>query len=216
MKIVTIVGARPNFVKLQPLSKELRKSFDEVLVHSGQHYDFEMSEIFFKDLNIPEPDYFLGVGSKSHCSQIGEMLIKLESVLIKEIPDLVIVFGDTNSTLAGALAAAKLNFKLAHIESGMRSFDRKMPEEINRVIIDHISDMLFCSTKTAVNNLIKEGIKSNLFLVGDVMIDSIIYNMKNAEKKGSIFKRLNAKKKIMCLQQCIGQVILTLKKTYLT
>lgn len=194
MKVLTIVGARPNFVKLAPLSADLRSHFDEVLVNTGQHYDFEMSKIFFTELKLPEPDYNLGVGSGSHARQTGQIIIRLERVIVKEKPSLVIVYGDTNSALGGALCAAKLGITICHIESGMRSYD-KIPEEINRVIVDHIADLFFCSTKTAVENLKKEGIKKNVFLVGDVMIDALMDNEMIAEKKSKILKELNLRKK---------------------
>ena len=195
MKIASIIGARPEFVKEAPLSKELRKKHQEIIVHTGQHYDFEMSKIFFGDLHIPKPDYDLGVGSGTHARQTAQIMIKLENVLMKEKPDLVLVSGDTNTTLAGALVASKLKIKLGHIESGMRSYDKTMPEEINRIITDHISDILFCSTKIAVQNLRKEGISKNIFHVGDVMIDSITQNFGIAEKKSKIMKKLNLKSK---------------------
>ncbi|AAL80918.1 UDP-N-acetylglucosamine 2-epimerase (non-hydrolyzing) [Pyrococcus furiosus DSM 3638] len=199
MKIATIVGARPQFIKMAPVSRELRKYFEEVVIHTGQHYDYEMDRIFFEQLNIPEPDYNLGVGSGSHGYQIGEMLKKIEEVLIKEKPDLVMVFGDTNSTLAGALAAAKLKIKVAHVEAGLRSFDKSMPEEINRILTDHVSDYLFAPTETAVKNLYNEGIRNGVYLTGDVMLDALLYNVKIAERCSEILNKLGLKPKEFCL-----------------
>ena len=199
MKVASIVGARPNFVKLAPVSREVRRRFDEVIIHTGQHYDYEMDKIFFDDMGIPAPDYHLGIGSGSHGHQTGEMLKKIEEVIISEKPDVVLVFGDTNSTLAGALAAAKLHIYVAHVEAGLRSYDKSMPEEINRVLVDHCSDLLLCPTKTAVENLKIEGIKRNVYLTGDVMVDAQRDCAKIAENKSRILADLGIKPKDYCL-----------------
>jgi len=187
VKIISIVGARPQFIKCAPVSTELRKKHEEILIHTGQHYDNELSAVFFEELEIPKPDYNLGVGSGLHGGQTGKILIAVEKVLLKEAPDMVIVYGDTNSTLAGALAAAKLHIKLAHVEAGLRSFDRRMPEEINRVLTDHASDILFCPTQTAVENLKKEGVVG-IYNVGDVMFDALLHNKEIAENKSTILE----------------------------
>jgi UDP-GlcNAc3NAcA epimerase len=172
MRIVTIVGARPQFVKAAALSPALRRSgIDEVLVHTGQHYDYEMSTVFFDGLSLPAPDESLGVGSASHGAQTARMLEGVERVLLDRRPEWVVVYGDTNSTLAGALAAAKLRIPVAHVEAGLRSFDREMPEETNRVLTDHLSSMLFAPTAAAVDNLAAEGIRQGVFRTGDVMLD---------------------------------------------
>ncbi len=195
MKVASIVGARPNFIKLAPLSKELRKEFDEVIIHTGQHYSYEMNKMFFDELGIPKPNYHLGVGSGTHGYQTGEMIKRIEDVLLKERPDVVLVYGDTNTTLAGALAAVKLHIKVGHVEAGLRSYDRKMPEEINRVLTDHCSDYLFCPTEKAVENLRGEGITEGVYMVGDVMVDALRESIKVAEKKSKILDELDIKPK---------------------
>jgi UDP-GlcNAc3NAcA epimerase len=174
VKIVSVVGARPQFIKAAALSRVLRMRHDEVLVHTGQHYDPLLSDVFFAELDIPAPDYHLGVGSDSHSRQVARMLEGIEEVLLRERPERVLVYGDTNSTLAGALAAAKLGLPLAHIEAGLRSFDRTMPEELNRVLTDHCADLLLCPSALAVDNLSREGITSGVHLVGDVMYDLLL------------------------------------------
>lgn len=182
-KIVTVVGARPQFIKVAPVSRVLRQQFDEVLVHTGQHYDYNMAGVFFEELNIPKPDYNLDVGSGSHGKQTGEMLEKIEQVLLKEKPDGVLVYGDTNSTLAAAIAASKLHIPIFHIEAGLRSFNKKMPEEVNRVLTDHVSSLLFAPTSVAVNQLASEGITDGVYAVGDVMYDAFLYNLNIAKEK---------------------------------
>lgn len=182
-KIITIIGARPQFIKAAVVSKELSKSFNEIIIHTGQHYDKNMSDIFFEQLNIPKPKYNLGIGGGTHAYQTGNMMIEIEKILVDEKPDYVLVYGDTNSTLAGALAASKLLIPVIHIEAGLRSFNMNMPEEQNRVLTDHISKILFCPTDEAVKNLKNEGINNNVFNVGDVMCDSVLYYSKLAEQK---------------------------------
>ncbi|KLK87734.1 UDP-N-acetylglucosamine 2-epimerase [Methanoculleus sediminis] len=190
MKIASIVGARPQFIKCAPVSRELRKEHEEILVHTGQHYDHGMSEVFFEELAIPKPDYNLGIGSGTHGRQTGVMLGAIEDVLEREKPDVVLVYGDTNSTFAGALAAAKLHVPVAHVEAGLRSFDRRMPEELNRVLTDHASDLLFCPTKTAVANLAAEGLTRGVHLVGDVMVDAMNYNRSIAEERSRVLEEV--------------------------
>jgi UDP-GlcNAc3NAcA epimerase len=201
MKIVTIVGARPQFVKAGAVNRAIvelnkrGKRIREIWVHTGQHYDYLMNKVFFEELKLPNPDYHLGVGSGSHAKQTGLILERIEVVLQKEKPEVVMVYGDTNSTLAGALAAAKLKIPVAHVEAGLRSYNQNMPEEINRLVTDHLSTLLFCPTTQSVRNLLKEGIKDGETLivkkVGDVMYDSILYYSKIAEKKPTILHDLN-------------------------
>ncbi|HOX29977.1 MAG TPA: UDP-N-acetylglucosamine 2-epimerase (non-hydrolyzing) [Candidatus Paceibacterota bacterium] len=195
LKPLVLVGARPNFIKIAPLFWELKNhpGIKPVLVHTGQHYDFEMSQAFFHDLDIPKPDYNLGIGSGTHGAQTGLTMIEFEKIVAKEAPNVVIVVGDVNSTLAGALVAKKMHIAVAHIEAGLRSFDMDMPEEVNRVLTDHISDYLFCPTKTAVSNLKKEGIVKNVFNVGDIMYD--ILKIKEKELKPDILGKLSVKSK---------------------
>ncbi|MDH7514081.1 MAG: UDP-N-acetylglucosamine 2-epimerase, partial [Clostridiales bacterium] len=226
LKVIDIVGARPQFIKLAPVLRAIERhnmknagsAIAEVLVHTGQHYDYEMSQVFFDELGLKAPDYHLGVGSGTHAYQTGEMLKRIEEVLLKEKPDLVMVYGDTNSTLAGALAAVKLRVSIAHVEAGLRSFNREMPEEINRVLTDHVADLLFCPTETAVRNLKREGFTNIVndgrllpldyaprtpddkprttrhvplvLNVGDVMYDAVLQYAELAEAKSGILERL--------------------------
>jgi UDP-GlcNAc3NAcA epimerase len=190
MKILSVVGARPQFIKAAPLSKKLRRSHQEVLLHTGQHYDYLLSRVFFEELGLAEPDYNLGAGSGAHGRQTARMLMGIEKALLQEKPDLVLVYGDTNSTLAGALAAAKQQIPVAHVEAGLRSFNRQMPEETNRVLVDHLSTLLFCPTRTAVRNLKAEGIGKGVYLVGDVMVDALQEGLRLARKRSSLLGRL--------------------------
>ncbi|MGD9780907.1 MAG: non-hydrolyzing UDP-N-acetylglucosamine 2-epimerase [Kiritimatiellia bacterium] len=188
-KIATIVGARPQFIKAAAVSRALRKSFHEVLVHTGQHYDGNMSQVFFDELDIPRPDYDLGIGSGGHGAQTGAMLAAIEEILLKEKPDRVLVYGDTNSTLAGALAAVKLHIPVAHVEAGLRSFNRRMPEEINRVLTDHVADLLFCPSETAVAHLAAEGICKGVHRVGDVMFEALMHAASAAKRTSDALAR---------------------------
>lgn len=199
-KIVTILGARPQFIKAAAVSAVLKKEVDEILLHTGQHYDSNMSDVFFEELNIPKPNYHLNVGSGSHGAMTGTMLIEIEKILEAEKPDFVMVYGDTNSTLAGALAASKLLIPLIHVEAGLRSFNKAMPEEQNRILTDHVSELLFVPTETAVTNLHREGIKRGIHLVGDVMYDGILHFTKIAKEKSTILEDLQLKEKhfILC------------------
>jgi UDP-N-acetylglucosamine 2-epimerase (non-hydrolysing) len=176
IKIMVVVGARPNFIKIAPLFWEFRKrpEFAPILIHTGQHYDYEMSQIFFNRLSIPKPDYYLGIGSESHAVQTAKMMIALEEVYNQEHPSMVLVIGDVNSTLAAALVAVKLHIPIGHVEAGPRMFDKTMPEEVNRILTDHISDFLFCPTAVSVENLRKEGITKRVYFTGDTMYDAFL------------------------------------------
>src|SRR5215471_18217930 len=188
MKIVSIVGARPQFVKLAAICRAIdkREGWTHCIIHTGQHYDPGLSSVFFEELGIPRPDHDLGVGSGSHGEQTGEMLKRLEPILAAEKPDWVLLYGDTNSTLAGAIVASKLVLRAAHIEAGLRSYRRGMPEEINRVVADHLSDLLLCPTALAVENLRREGLSERAVLTGDVMYDATIMHGRAAEQRGGI------------------------------
>jgi UDP-N-acetylglucosamine 2-epimerase len=199
MKVLTVIGARPQFVKAAAVSRVLRRDHTEVLVHTGQHYDREMSALFFEELGIPAPDYELGVGSGGHGWQTGQMLIRLEEVLLKERPDWTLVYGDTNSTLAGALAAAKLGLRVAHVEAGLRSFNRTMPEEHNRVLADHCSDVLFCPTESAAEQLGREGVTDGVHVVGDVMYDAALQFGQVAAERSDVLQRLQLEPKAFAL-----------------
>jgi len=189
VKVASIVGARPQFIKAAPVSREIREHNEEILVHTGQHYDANMSDVFFQVLEIPKPDYNLGVGSGSHAWQTAEMMKGLEEVFAKERPDFVLVYGDTNSTIAGALTAAKAGLSLGHVEGGLRSYNRTMPEEVNRVVTDHLSTVVFAPTPTAVDNLAREGITRGVHMVGDVMYDVALQMAQPARARGAA-KRL--------------------------
>ena len=173
-KIITIIGVRPEFIRIRPLALQLSRSFEHKIVHTGQHYDYLMSQVFFEELEVARPDYYLGVDSGLTKRSFGEILRKLERVLLVEKPDLVMVHGDSDSTIGGAIAAARLKIPLAHVEAGMRCFDPKMPEEVNRKIADHLSTLFFCSSKTAASNLKREGILKNIFVPGDLMLDMFL------------------------------------------
>lgn len=191
MKILTVVGARPQFIKAAPVSRAIRQQHQEILIHTGQHYDEGMSEVFFRELSIPAPDMNLSVGSGSHGEQTAAMLQGLEAEMLRAMPDWVLLYGDTNSTIAGALAAAKLNIPIAHVEAGLRSFNRTMPEEINRVVTDHVSTLLFCPTQLAVENLKNEGITHGVHEVGDVMVDGLLAARENIHQQVMILQELH-------------------------
>ena len=192
--IASIVGARPQFIKAAPVSRALTSHFNEVMIHTGQHYDYEMSDLFFKEMDMRQPDFNLGIGGGTHGAQIGMMLIELEKVISAVKPDCVLVYGDTNSTLAGALTAAKAGIPLAHVEAGLRSYNRAMPEEVNRVLTDHVSSWLFCPTDAAIKNLQKEGITKGVHQIGDVIYDALLRNLEIARAKSQILERMSLKK----------------------
>jgi len=209
MKIVSVVGARPQFIKSAPVSKAIANAgHQEYLIHTGQHYDYGMSKVFFDEMGIQAPFINLSVGSGTHAQHTSQMLVGIETVLMTHRPDIVIVYGDTNSTLAGALAAAKLQIRLAHVEAGMRSYNRQMPEEHNRVLTDHCSDLLFCPTQTAVDNLIREGIQKGVYLVGDTMYDAILQFSKIANQQSTILHKMALKPK--------GYLLATIHRAYNT
>jgi UDP-GlcNAc3NAcA epimerase len=192
-KIITIVGARPQFIKAGTLSRVFKghKNLQEILVHTGQHYDEFMSDIFFEELHITKPQYSLNIHGGTHGEMTGRMLEKIDDVLKKEKPDAVLVYGDTNSTLAGSLSASKFHIPVIHIEAGLRSYNKSMPEEINRILTDHVSSFLFCPTKTAVSNLKKEGIVKNVYLAGDVMCDATLYAQQKIKNENSFSEKFS-------------------------
>ena len=199
MKVLTVIGARPQFIKAAALSREFakHKHIQEIIVHTGQHFDANMSEVFFDEMEIPKPVYNLEINSLSHGAMTGRMIEGIEEMLIKEKPDLLLVYGDTNSTIAGALAAKKLHIKVAHVEAGLRSFNMNMPEEVNRILTDRISDFLFCPTQSAIDNLEKEGysnIDCKIIRTGDVMQDAALFYAKKSEEKSTIISQLGMNK----------------------
>ena len=195
MKILSVVGARPEFIQSMPVSRAIRSDHREILVHTGQHYDYKMSQTFFDELDIPAPDYNLEVGSGSQSRQTAEIMVRLEDVLLKEKPDLVIIRGDTNSTLAATLVTSKLNVPFAHIEAGERSFNRGMPEEVNRLVADRLANFHFCVSQVGRQNLFTEGITDSVHWVGDVMLDALMYAQPIARIKSRILDQLGIKSK---------------------
>ena len=191
VKILTVLGARPQFIKAASVTRVLRaRGWSEIIVHTGQHYDDRMSAVFFRELDLPEPDINLKVGSGTHAWQTAQMLARLEPIIESASPDVVLLYGDTNSTLAGALAACKLGVLVVHIEAGMRSFNRRQPEEHNRIVTDHLSDVLFCATQTAMKNLTREGLEGRAYLVGDTMLDALLHYIPMAASRSSILDEL--------------------------
>jgi UDP-GlcNAc3NAcA epimerase len=212
MKIASVVGARPNFIKLAPIHKATSNFSDlhHTIIHTGQHYDYKLSQIFFKEFTLPKPNYNLEVGSGTPGFQIGEMVKRLENIFLESSFDLVVVYGDTNSTFAGALSAARSGIRVAHIESGLRSFDRHMPEEINRVLTDHLSDYLFAPTQTAIKNLERENSFGKVFYTGDISVE-IVKDTVQFSSKSIILNKLQLAPKSYVLSLCIEQKILILK-----
>ncbi len=206
VKIITVVGARPQFIKAAAVSRVISSDFSgfiqEKIIHTGQHFDENMSKVFFDELSIPKPHYHFDISGGGHGSMTGKMLEAIENVLLQEKPDWLLVYGDTNSTLAGALAAAKLHIPVAHVEAGLRSFNMRMPEEINRILADRVATQLFCPTQTAVNNLAAEGIVQEVYNVGDVMYDVALYYKKRARNESKVFQRLPIKSKSYILATC--------------
>jgi UDP-GlcNAc3NAcA epimerase len=206
IKVATIVGARPQFIKAEAVSRVIRNNHSgriaEVLIHTGQHYDENLSRVFFEELDLPQPNYQLGIAGGLHGEMTGQMLAAIEQVLLAERPDWVLVYGDTNSTLAGALAAVKLNIPVAHVEAGLRSFNMRMPEEINRILTDRVSTLLFCPTPTGVKNLNAEGIVKGVYNVGDVMYDAALYYRDRATKTSNILDRLSLRPGKFALATC--------------
>ena len=193
MRIAIVIGTRPEIIKMSPVVRECEKqNLEYFMLHTGQHYSYELDKVFFEDLELPEANYNLNVGSGSHAYEIGKMLIGIERILLKEEPDVVLVEGDTNTVLAGAIAASKLNIKIGHVEAGLRSYDRRMPEEINRILTDHCSDYLFAPTTKAKEILLAEGIpEENIFVTGNTIVDAVYQNLEIAKKKVNIFNDLN-------------------------
>jgi UDP-GlcNAc3NAcA epimerase len=206
VKILTVVGARPQFIKAAAVSRTIREkysnSIEEIILHTGQHNDQNMSQVFFDELDIPKPKFNLEISGGSHGAMTGKMLEGIEVILLKERPDYLLIYGDTNSTLAGAICAAKLHIPIAHVEAGLRSFNMRMPEEINRILSDRISSLLFCPSKTAVENLQSEGISKGVYLVGDVMYDVALFYQKRAKKNSRIVQALGLANRSYCLATC--------------
>lgn len=205
MKIAVAAGTRPEFIQIEPLIRELNtRDVEYIFIHSGQHYDYEMDQIFFEEMNLPSPTHFLTIGSKRPCEQIGDLIIKSEKIFREEKPDILLISGDTNTTLGISLAANKSKIKIGHMEAGMRSFDRTMPEEINRIIVDNISDVLLSPTKRGIENLHHNGIHDNVFLVGDIMLDSLIHYRNLIDNKPHILDELSL--------ECEKYLVLTLHR----